>query len=443
MQSSIHAWLLKATPAPLPVVSTPSTVRRRKRIIHDSDDEEVVVVVPSITQAARVAAVGATATKTEYPHQSIFPKVALAPANSTAARDADVAATATSPESPYPSGLPVVVLDLDIKKAAGDADVAATEAITESPFPLDMPVLISDSESSDVDAVDVAANITESPLPPYMALLICEESLDDDAIDLAAPGIVLSEGSQSSKCKDGEDSGNCVQGRLMSGDGTIRSASGIDPCNLWKSVPRAPCQFLDMSAKHGSDDNDVDSLCNTEHSELTEGFVDPDDHFAVDPEHVEFMTNMLTITLQAIRRVQHLKQPVKLPSSSSSLQPTASSLHPQTQQPDAHAQAEPSSPPPIDHLQHQQLRRFFGATSDGVAPTLPPLAHIPPHPTVQATFAEFIARLYVAGDWEIADVHHALEKAGGSFNTWSTRPSQREKLFRCVLELLQTSEVRI
>ena len=176
------------------------------------------------------------------------------------------------------------------------------------------------------------------------------------------------------------------------------AAPGIDPLNLWKSVPRKACQYLDLSAQHGSDNNDCDSLCNTESSALTDGFVDSDDNLAVNPQEADWMAKMLPVTLRAMSRVRRLKHPARPPSSSKSMA---------------------ASQPPL-------------------ASTMPALTPCAPR---QETFADFIAKLWAAGEWELEDVHTALETAGGSFNYWSNRPSKREALFANVLQLLQQSKI--
>jgi len=190
-----------------------------------------------------------------------------------------------------------------------------------------------------------------------------------------------------------------VDATITDDEAVVLAAPGIDPLNLWKTVPRAACQYLDLSAQHGSDNNDVDSLCDTESSALTDGFIDSEDSMTVHPTEAEWMAEMLPVTLQAMRRVRRLQHPTRLPSSSS-LQSMAASQAP-------------------------------------LASTMP--AHTPCAPK-QATFADFIAKLWAAGAWELADVHTALETAGGSYNYWSNRPSKRDALFASVLQLLQASQ---
>ena len=94
--------------------------------------------------------------------------------------------------------------------------------------------------------------------------------------------------------------------------GTVPGHTGIGPVdllNLWKAVPKVSCQFLDLSAKHGSDsdgDNDYASGSRDSDSEqLTDGFVTPDDADArVPPEHRDYVTKMLPITMRAMTQMK-------------------------------------------------------------------------------------------------------------------------------------------
>ena len=176
VQSTIHAWLQKAPSASLPIVSTPSTVRRRRIIIHDSDDED-------ITKAACDTNVAATSTNTEPHFQSgmttarQFPggHVIVVRIASNSLLDTDVDSTATNTGPPHPPGTPEVEVAPAIKKTVrvSDEDANATntesfrgasaitkddtDATNTSPRPADMPVLLTDSGESDDDAIDVTA----------------------------------------------------------------------------------------------------------------------------------------------------------------------------------------------------------------------------------------------------------------------------------------------
>jgi hypothetical protein len=81
----------------------------------------------------------------------------------------------------------------------------------------------------------------------------------------------------------------------------------IDPLNLWKAVPRQSSQYLDLSAKHGSDDDDRDSYFDSDSSPLTDGFVSDHDD-AVDATDLEIMEKEFPITFRNLTRARRCRK---------------------------------------------------------------------------------------------------------------------------------------
>ena len=353
MQSTLLSWLGPVVPKS---VQTPLRLKRRIRI-HDSDDEDVLPV--ECQERGPL-------------HQHLPPNhPAFAHRTETPCHPAADSAVHAMP--------PELLSNSDVSDDEEDDDGHLGEILQSDADAVDLLGPVSDTTAAR-DA-DVAATIgtapgidpqssSPPPLPAFEANVDATIT-DDEAVDLAAPG--------------------------------------IDPLNLWKSVPRAACQYLDLSAQHHSDNGDDDSLCNSESSSLTEGFIDSEDSMAVHPTEAEWMAERLPVTLNAMRRVRRLKYPARLPSSSS-LQSTAASQAPL-------ASSMPAEAP--------------------LASTMP--ADTPCAPR-QVTFADFIAKLWAAGEWELDDVHTALDMAGGSYNYWSNRPSRRDALFASTLQHLQDAK---
>ena len=92
---------------------------------------------------------------------------------------------------------------------------------------------------------------------------------------------------------------------LISDDGSEDDTLPDAPLdNLWKAVPKTPCQFLDLSAQHYSDKGERDSLCDSDSSALSEGFIDDSDA-ALQQKNMSFMSKMskvLPLTLKAMKR---------------------------------------------------------------------------------------------------------------------------------------------
>ena len=483
VQSTIHDWLLKAPPAPLPVVSTPSTVRRRKIIIHDSEDEDEIVLAPANTKTARSTVVAINATKTEPLLPSGTPGVVVAPivvapAITTACREADVATTATNTEPLLPSGTPEVVVAPVITISSRDSDKDAnatntesfrgasaitkddTDATNTSPRPADMPVLLTDSGESDDDAIDVTALICEEDMASTNNSDLEEAMCEAECCSNASDGPIRRRASREAilACNNDDESIEFQVRGVLHVHTTpilIKEANAIavdpgsvpiDPLNLWKALPKAPCQFLDMSAKHESDAEDRDSYHDSDSSELSEGFIAKDDDaiHGVPAKHRKFLSKMLPVTMRALSRVNREaryrrkdatavfgRAIVDEAAIAAACVPAVIDkdaivdVHEDTGSPDK------SRPPSYGSLQTPAAFQL------PVAPTFHPLT---PSAPKQAIYADFIAQLWAAGEWSLDDVHTALEKAGGSFNVWSNRPSQREALFLSVLQHLKTSE---
>ena len=82
----------------------------------------------------------------------------------------------------------------------------------------------------------------------------------------------------------------------------MSSVSTIDPLNLWKVLPKTPCQYLDMTARHDSDDCADNSLFDSDSSELSAGFISETDDAVngVLKKHQKFVRQRLPITRNAL-----------------------------------------------------------------------------------------------------------------------------------------------
>ena len=201
------------------------------------------------------------------------------------------------------------------------------------PVPPVSPVRILISDSDDDDALDltgtdagrVAATnvltpvlpVTIAPVPP-MPMLI-SDSDDDDAMDLSntandaaanIPDYVQFQQRGPPHmhllCRFGlpqPQPGPITTGPIDPVIGPIDPAVGpIDPLNLWKAVPPAARQFLDLSAKHASDSDGKDSFWESDESSLTDGFVSDNDERAIYVQHDEFMSKMLPHTYNRMKQ---------------------------------------------------------------------------------------------------------------------------------------------
>ena len=138
-------------------------------------------------------------------------------------------------------------------------------------------IVIHDTDCDDSDSTTPSNGVA---LPPCPAL-ISDSDVSDDALPLC-PALI------SDECSE---------------DDTLPDAP-LDLLNLWKSVPKTPCQFLDLSAQHYSDKGERDSLCDSDSSALSEGFIDDSDA-ALQQKNMSFMSKMskvLPLTLKAMKR---------------------------------------------------------------------------------------------------------------------------------------------
>ena len=78
-------------------------------------------------------------------------------------------------------------------------------------------------------------------------------------------------------------------------------AGPIDPLNLWKAVPPVPSRYMDTEAVHASDDNGSDSYYESDHSQLTPGFISDNDDGLVDAESLQ---EVVPITARRLRTAQ-------------------------------------------------------------------------------------------------------------------------------------------
>jgi hypothetical protein len=84
-------------------------------------------------------------------------------------------------------------------------------------------------------------------------------------------------------------------------NGHGHGAGPIDPLNLWKAVPPVPSKYMDTEAVHATDDNCSDSFYDTDHSQLTPGFISDNDDGLVDADK---MQEVVPITARRLRTAQ-------------------------------------------------------------------------------------------------------------------------------------------
>ena len=85
----------------------------------------------------------------------------------------------------------------------------------------------------------------------------------------------------------------------------------IDPLNLWKAVPNYHHQFLDLHAKHASDDDSF--MSSSDDDNLSAGFISDRDDALNGPTignaaEMEFLARQLPVTLQRIKNVRKKRQ---------------------------------------------------------------------------------------------------------------------------------------
>lgn len=85
----------------------------------------------------------------------------------------------------------------------------------------------------------------------------------------------------------------------------------IDPLNLWKAVPNYHHQFLDLHAKHASDDDSF--MSSSDDDNLSAGFISDRDDAINGPTignaaEMEFLARQLPVTLQRIKNVRKKRQ---------------------------------------------------------------------------------------------------------------------------------------
>ena len=159
-------------------------------------------------------------------------------------------------------------------------------------------IVIHDTDSDDSDSTTASNGVA---LPPCPALISDSDDSTsvDDIVSTVLPAATPSNGGFAlPPCPA------LFSDSDSSADHTVSTAlpdAPLDLLNLWKSVPKTPCQFLDLSAQHDSDKGERDSLCDSDSSVLSEGFIDDSDA-ALESKNMSFMSKMLPITLKAMKR---------------------------------------------------------------------------------------------------------------------------------------------
>ena len=153
-------------------------------------------------------------------------------------------------------------------------------------------IVIHDTDCDDSDSTTPSNGVAIPPCPA----LITDSDGSDDALP-PCPALITD--------SDGSDDALPPCPALISDDGSEDDTLPDAPLdNLWKAVPKTPCQFLDLSAQHYSDKGERDSLCDSDSSALSEGFIDDSDA-ALQQKNMSFMSKMskvLPLTLKAMKR---------------------------------------------------------------------------------------------------------------------------------------------
>jgi hypothetical protein len=157
--------------------------------------------------------------------------------------------------------------------AAGSACQSASDSINVS-MP---PDLWTNSDcSDDEDDNDVACQL--------------EQKSDPDAVDLLRPVADAPTAALSENRVSNDDSSNC--------------ALDIHSLNLWAALPKRPCQFIDLSAVHASDNDNANSYYDTDESDLTPGFISDNDD-GVPAQDQEWVDDVLPITTRILRNAKY------------------------------------------------------------------------------------------------------------------------------------------
>jgi hypothetical protein len=163
-------------------------------------------------------------------------------------------------------------------------------------------IVIHDTDSDESDSTTPSNGVA---LPPCPALI---DDSEDVTVSTALPDATPSNGGFALPPCPAliDDSDDSIEDDTVS---TALPDAPLDLLNLWKSVPKTPCQFLDLSAQHNSDKGDRDSLCDSDSSALSEGFIDDSDA-ALHQKNMSFMRKMsevLPITLKAMKRQERVR----------------------------------------------------------------------------------------------------------------------------------------
>jgi hypothetical protein len=162
--------------------------------------------------------------------------------------------------------------------------------------------VIHDTDSDESDSTTPSNGVA---LPPCPALI---DDSEDVTVSTALPDATPSNGGFALPPCPAliDDSDDSIEDDTVS---TALPDAPLDLLNLWKSVPKTPCQFLDLSAQHNSDKGERDSLCDSDSSALSEGFIDDSDA-ALHQKNMSFMRKMsevLPITLKAMKRQERVR----------------------------------------------------------------------------------------------------------------------------------------
>ena len=162
--------------------------------------------------------------------------------------------------------------------AAGSACPRASDSINVS-MP---PDLWTNSDCSDEDDNDVACQL--------------EHESDADAVDLLRPVAGAPTAALSENRVSNDDSSNYAL--------DIEAVVDIHPLNLWAALPKKPCQYIDLSAVHASDNDNANSYYDTDESDLTPGFISDNDD-GVPAQDQEWVDDVLPITTRILRKAKY------------------------------------------------------------------------------------------------------------------------------------------
>ena len=94
-----------------------------------------------------------------------------------------------------------------------------------------------------------------------------------------------------------------LDGQIEQNDSDAVAVDLINPLNLWKALPKKPCQYVDVMAVHASDDDCANSFYDSDESALTPGFISDNDE-GVPEQDEDWVGELMPITTRALRHAK-------------------------------------------------------------------------------------------------------------------------------------------